>query len=95
MWLSNLGCSEIVRDVWNRGGAESEEGILHRVEKCGRDLSWWKKNMFGNVRRELEKSGKLLLKAKEEAIQRSDNTRVRQLKKEIEEWRDKEATMWA
>jgi len=24
-----------------------------------------------------------------------DNTRVRQLKKEIEEWRDKEATMWA
>ena len=51
--------------------------------------------MFGNVRRELDKLGKLLLKAKEEAIQRSDNTRVRQLKKEIEEWRDKEATMWA
>ena len=90
MWLSNLGCSEIVRAVWNRGGTEFEEGILHRVEKC-----WWKKNMFGNVRRELEKSGKLLLKAKEEAIQRSDNTRVRQLKKDIEEWRDKEATMWA
>ena len=65
------------------------------MEKCGRDLSWWNKNMFGNVRRELEKLGKLLLKAKEEAIQRSDNTRVRQLKREIEEWRDKEATMWA
>lgn len=51
--------------------------------------------MFGNVRRELEKLEKLLLKAEEEAIQRGDNTRVRQLKKEIEEWRDREATMWA
>lgn len=47
------------------------------------------------MRRELEKLGKLLLKAEEEAIQRGDNTRVRQLKKEIEEWRDREATMWA
>ena len=65
------------------------------MEKCGKDLSWWNKNVFGNVRRELEKLGKLLLKAEEEAIQRGDNTRVSQLKKEIEEWRDKEATMWA
>ena len=39
--------------------------------------------------------GKLLLKAEEEAIHRGDNTRVRQLKKEIEEWHDTEATMWA
>ena len=50
--------------------------------------------MFGNVRRVLEKLRKLLLKAKEEAILRDDNTKVRQLKKEIEEWHDKEATMW-
>ena len=49
MWLSNSRCSEIVRAVWNRGGTESEEGILHRVEKCGKDLSWWNKNVFGNV----------------------------------------------
>lgn len=47
------------------------------------------------MRRELEKLGKLLLKAEEEAIQRGDNTRVRQLKKEIEECCDREATMWA
>ena len=41
--------------------------------------------MFGNVRRVLEKLRKLLPKAEEEAIIRGDNTRVRQLKKEIEE----------
>ena len=51
MWLSNLGCKEIVQDVWNGSGTESEEGILRRVEKCGRDLSWWNKNVIRNVRR--------------------------------------------
>jgi len=50
--------------------------------------------VFRNVRRVLEKLRKLLPKAKEEAILRGDNTKVRQLKKEIEEWHDKEATMW-
>ena len=74
----------VVQTVWNRCGTESDEGILHKVETCGRDLSWWNKNVFGNVRKELEKLRKLLLKAKEEAILRGDNTRVRQLKKEIE-----------
>ena len=51
MWLLNLGCSKIVEAMWNRCETESMEGILSRVEKCGRDLSWWDKN----VRRECEK----------------------------------------
>ena len=42
MWLSNLGCSEIVEAVWERGVSEYGEGILHRVEKCGKD--------FGGIR---------------------------------------------
>ena len=95
MWLSNPGCSKIVEAVWERGFSESGKGILHKVEKCGKYLSWWNKNVFGNVRKELDKLGKLLLKAEVEAIQKGDNTRVRQLKKKIEEWHDKEATMWA
>ena len=95
MWLSNPGCFDTVQVVWNRCETELVGGILGRVEKCGRDLSWWNKNVFGNVRRELEKLRKLLHKVEEEAIIRGDNTRVRQLQKEIEEWHDKEATMWA
>ena len=43
----------------------------------------------------MEKLRKLLLKAEEEAVLSGDNSRVRQLKKEIKAWRDKEATMWA
>ena len=41
MWLSNPGCNDIVEAVWhNSSTSESSVGILHRVEKCGRDLSW-------------------------------------------------------
>lgn len=29
--------------------------ILKRVEKCGKDLSWWNLNVFGNFKKELEK----------------------------------------
>lgn len=49
MWLSNLGCSDIVQAMWNRWEIESVGGIFGRVEKCGRDLSWWDKNIFGSV----------------------------------------------
>ena len=52
MWLSNPGCNEIVEAMWhNSSVTESNEGILQRVEKCGRDLSWWNRNVSGNVRR--------------------------------------------
>lgn len=32
-----------------------DNAILKRVEKCGKDLSWWNLNVFGNVKKELEK----------------------------------------
>ena len=96
MRLSNLGCNEIVEAVWHSSSTtESSERILQRVEKCGKDLSWWNRNVFGNVRRELEKLRNLLLKAEGVAILSGDNTQVRQLKKDIEVLRDREATMWA
>ena len=50
MWLSNPGCNEIIEAVWHSFTiTESSEGILQRVEKCGRDLIWWNRNVLGNV----------------------------------------------
>ena len=75
MQLSNLGCNEIVEAVWHSSNSiESSEGILQRVEKCGRDLSWWNRNVFGNVRRELDKLRNLLLKAEGVVVLSGDNT---------------------
>jgi len=29
--------------------------ILAKIKQCGKDLDWWNRKCFGNVRRELEK----------------------------------------
>ena len=52
-------------------------------------------NVFGNVRRELERLKKLLVEAESAAMVSGENFRVRQLKKEIEVLLDRESTMWA
>ncbi|KAL0006672.1 hypothetical protein SO802_008174 [Lithocarpus litseifolius] len=96
MWLSNGGCEEVVFSAW-KSGSRSEDGDdkLAKVEKCGKDLTWWDKNAFGNVRRELDRLRKLLTKAKSEAMISGSNFRVLQLKKEIDVLLDRESTMWA
>lgn len=50
---------------------------------------------FGNVRRELDRLKKLLVKAKEAAMANGNNFWVRQLKKEIDVLLDRKSTMWA
>lgn len=37
--------------------------VISRVDRCGKDLAWWNKNVFGSVKRELEKKKKALLEA--------------------------------
>lgn len=66
MWLSYIGCEVIVYSSWNSTGSlERNLNILAKVDKCGNDLVWWNKNVFGNVRKELDRLSKLLGKAKE------------------------------
>ena len=38
----------------------NDSNILRQVESCGKELAWWNLNIFGNVRRELEKKKVLL-----------------------------------
>ena len=96
MWLSNKGCEEVVFSAWKGDGAFKFNGdVLARVDKCGKDLTWWDKNVFGNLRRELDRLKKLLLKAEEATMVNGNNFRVRQLKKEIDVLLDRESTMWA
>lgn len=57
--------------------------VLEKIEKCRKDLNWWNKNVFGSVRKELERLRKILPKAKNAAMVSENNDRVRQIKKEI------------
>ena len=77
MWLSDTQCGEIVEAVW-RNGEDSD--IMKKIEKCSKELEWWEKNVFGNVRRELEEKKKKLAKIEAETMKGGDNFRLRELK---------------
>ena len=66
---------------------------MSKVEKCGKELGRWEKNVFGNVKLELNRLKKALVKEERLAMVSGNNYRVRQLKKEIEVLQDREATV--
>ena len=73
----------------------SEGAILAKVDKCRKHLSWQNKNVFGNVRRELDRLKKNLAKAEIEAMTNGNNFWIREIKRETEVLLDREAIMWA
>ena len=82
--------------MWNIAGeSNSRMDLIAMVDKYGRDLTWWNRNVFGNVRRDLDRLKKLLAKAELVVVTSGNNFRVWQLKFEINVLLDKEATMWA
>ena len=96
MWLSNREGEEVIFSVWHSGDTLGfEGGVSQKIDKCGKELTWWDRNVFSNVRRELERLKKLLVEAKSATMVSGNNFRVRQLKKEIEVLLDRESTMWA
>ena len=68
---------------------------MSKIDKCGKELGIWEKNVFGNVRMELNRLKNPLAKEERVAMVSGNNFRVRQIKKEIEVMQDREATMWA
>ena len=92
MWLSDTRCGEIMEAIWRNG----EEGdILKKIEKCSKDLEWWEKNVFGNVKRGLEENKRMLAKVEAKTMRRGDNARLRELKAEIHVLMDKETQIWS
>lgn len=96
MWLSNVRCAEMVEASWSSYSHEhGDDAIIKKVEQCGKDLTWWNHNIFGNVRKELAKKKELLVVSEMEAQTHGQNARLRALKEEINTLLDKEARMWS
>ncbi|XP_050249632.1 uncharacterized protein LOC126696915 [Quercus robur] len=91
MWLFDKGCSDTVEAVWLTNEFDhSNNQILGKIEKCGVELTKWSREKFGNVRNELEKKRRQLAEAEKVAMELGLNTRVRELKSEIEILLDRE-----
>ena len=92
--LLNSSCEELVYSAWGSGSGLDDGGnILRKVERCGKELEHWEKNVFGNVRMELNCLKKVLAKEERAAMISGNNLWVRQIKKDIKVLQDREATM--
>ena len=95
MWFSNSSCEDVVFSAWGSESGHGDGGdILRKVERCGKDLGHWEKNVFDNVRMELNQLKKVLAKEERTVMFSGNNFRVRQIKKDIEVLQEGEATMW-
>lgn len=72
MWMNEKGCGNTIEVVWKENNEELwEQKILNLyiyIHTCGKELTKWRKQNFGNVRRELEKKIKLFEKAEKLAM---------------------------
>ena len=95
MWLADKGCGETVEGVWQASfeGFVSSK-VIRKIERCGKELTLWSRNKFGNIRRELVKKRKELNRAEQQAVRTGLSFRVVLLKKEINSLMGKEERMW-
>lgn len=60
MWLSDLGCSNVVEAMWSSiGSVDPSVKVMKKIEKRRKELKRWDHNHFRNVRQELEKKRKM------------------------------------
>ena len=95
MWLSDSSCGEVVGAAWRLCVArDSDSEIIRKIDKCGKDLSWWNYNVFGNVRKELKKKRDFLIEEEAVVVRTGINFRIKALKDEINVLMDREARLW-
>ena len=50
MSLSNSRCGEVVEAAWCSCASRGLNSvIIGKIDKCGKDLTWWNQNVFGNI----------------------------------------------
>ncbi|XP_075659250.1 uncharacterized protein LOC142629154 [Castanea sativa] len=95
MWITDKGCSDTVEAVWRKDEDEPwDTKIITKVDNYGRELTCWSRQIFGSVKRELEKKRKQLIQAEKVAIHEGNSSLMKRLEGEINLLLDKEATMW-
>ena len=95
MWLKDDRFEDVVLSTWDRcleGDAMGK--VLAKVADCQTQLKLWDKYTFGNIRFELAKKRKQLLKAEGVSMGGRGHSRVKALTVEIQDLMEKEEVMW-
>ena len=95
MWLGDKGCGEMVEGVWQISYEEAGNSrVIRKVENCGKALTKWSKDCFGNIKKQLEKKRRELTRLETRVLQGGNSGKLVELKKEINSLMDKEERIW-
>ena len=95
MWMMDKGCTNTIETIWRKNVDEPwDTKIITKIDHCGKALTRWSRQAFGNVKREIERKRKQLTKAENIAIGGGDSRLMKLLKEEINLLLYKEATIW-
>lgn len=95
MWMTDKWCTNTIETVWRKDVNEPwDTKIVTKIDQCGKALTCWSRQAFGNVKRGIERKRKELSKAEQRAIRGGDPRHMNALQEEINLLLDKEATMW-
>ena len=73
MWMADSGCTNTIEAIWRKHTEEPwDTKIVIKIDHCGKALTRWSRQAFGNVKREIERKRKELSKAERRAISGGD-----------------------
>ena len=95
VWLKDNRFDDVVYSTWDRCVEGDAMGkVLGKVADCQVQFKMWNKYTFGNIRVELAKKKKLLLKVEGVSMGGSNHGRVKVLTDEIHGLMEKEEVLW-
>ena len=68
--MADKGCGEVVKGVWLASVEENDDKtVMRKIETCGKELTRWTKECFGNIQNELAKKRRKLAWVERQALQ--------------------------
>ena len=95
MWIDEEGCQDSVESAWRQPvHGNLMEQMEGKLKRCQLNLTWWSRNSFGNVTKQLKEKKEKLRREEEAAIRGGTVEGVLKLKREISDLLMKEEKMW-
>lgn len=91
MWCRDERCAAVVENAWMTSGDVS---VLDRIARCGKDLSTWNSEVFGNVNTNISNKTKELQHLLNKPRSPTTIQAINKCRRELNEWYMKEETMW-
>nr|XP_023879274.1 uncharacterized protein LOC111991717 [Quercus suber] len=95
MWARDVGCRDVVEMAWS---VDSTVGDCYstqdRIRNCQHQLQWWGKNVFGNLKKQINEKQTSLQCLENRNTLHEDAVNIQSLRREINELLERESAMW-